>query len=254
MASAGIVGSTGLVVSRAVPRPSKLKLTYTLLTKTKGSNILKTLLPLPELTSIVTVSRRAPGEASEKLHAIISPDTSTWATSLASYTPAPQVFFSGLGTTRADAGGVENQRKVDVDLNVSVARAAREAGARVYVLISAVGANAGSSVAYPRMKGELEDAVSKVGFEKTVLVRPGMILGDRKKSRFGEVVVGGLARVSGLVGLKDSWAQDADVIAKAAVKAGLMAAEGKAPAGDVWVVGPADIVKLGRTEWGRENR
>jgi hypothetical protein len=46
-------------------------------------------------------------------------------------------------------------------------------------------------------------------------------------------------------GLKDMWAQDADVIARAAVKSGVMALEGKAPS-KVWVLGQDDIVRLGK--------
>jgi hypothetical protein len=41
--------------------------------------------------------------------------------------------------------------------------------------------------------------------------------------------------------------QDSDVIARAAVSAGLKALEGDAP--KVWEVGQSEIVKLGRTEW-----
>lgn len=48
--------------------------------------------------------------------------------------------------------------------------------------------------------------------------------------------------------LKDFWAQDADVIAKAAVSAGLQSLNGKTPS-KVWLLGGADIVRLGVTEW-----
>jgi len=49
--------------------------------------------------------------------------------------------------------------------------------------------------------------------------------------------------------LKDPWSQDADVIAKAAISAGLKCLEGQAPAGKVWEVSQKDIITLGRTEW-----
>ncbi|KAH0545201.1 hypothetical protein FGG08_000655 [Glutinoglossum americanum] len=218
----------------------------------KGSNILKTLLSLPEFTSIVTISRRAPPETSSKLHPIVSPDNTTWTQSLTSHTPPPQIFFSGLATTRAAAGSLDAQREIDFDLNHDLAHAARAAGAQTYVLISALGANSTSSIAYSRMKGELDDAVSEIGFEKVVLVRPGFIVGEREESRMADAVLGGLARMSGFLGLRDMWAQDAEVIARAAVKAGMMAKEGKAPEGKVWVLGPKDIVRLGRDEWGKE--
>ncbi|KAI9769066.1 MAG: Protein fmp52, mitochondrial [Geoglossum simile] len=212
-----------------------------------GSNVLSTLLSLPGITNVNTISRRTPPTTSSKLHPIISPESAAWPTLLP--TPAPPIFFSGLGTTRAAAGGLDGQRKIDVDLNISLARAAHTAGAKVYVLISSAGANASSSMPYLKMKGELEDAVSGIGFEKVVLVRPGLIVGDREQSRLPEVMLGGLAKLTGFVGLKDMWAQDAIVIARAAVKAGLEANEGRAPEGGVWVLGQGDIVRLGKTEW-----
>ncbi|KAI9781769.1 MAG: Protein fmp52, mitochondrial [Geoglossum umbratile] len=230
MTSAGVVGSTGLV----------------------GSNILSTLLSLSGITNVVAISRRAPPTTSPKFQPIIATDSTTWPTLLAAHTPAPQIFFSGLGTTRAAAGGLDGQRKIDVDLNLSLARAAHTAGAKIYVLISSSGANANSSVSYSQMKGELEDAVSGIGFEKVVLVRPGLIVGDREESRASEAILGMLSRLAGYVGLKDLWAQDAIVIARAAVKAGLMAKEGKAPEGGVWVLPQKDVVRLGKTEWKEE--
>lgn len=69
------------------------------------------------------------------------------------------IFFSALGTTAYIAGGFERQRKIDYDLNIALARAARNAGARVYVLVSKSGASPQSMIPYSRMKGELDQAV-----------------------------------------------------------------------------------------------
>lgn len=41
---------------------------------------------------------------------------------------AGKTFVSCLGTTFAQAGSVEAQRKIDLDLNLSLAKAAKEAG------------------------------------------------------------------------------------------------------------------------------
>lgn len=119
---------------------------------------------------------------------------------------------------------------------------------KVYVLISTGGANAKSFIPYPKMKGELEDSVKELGFEHTVILRPGLLVGERSESRMAEAVFRKIAGAMGSVanGLKDFWAQDADVVAKAAVAAGLQALEGKPK---VWEIGQAEIVKLGRTEW-----
>lgn len=196
------------------------------------------------------LARRQPASTDAKLQAVTSTDSAEWPSKLSSIAPPPAIFFSGLGTTRAAAGGVENQRKIDYDLNLALAQAAKKAGVKVYVLISSGGASAASNMAYHKMKGELEESVKALGFEQTVILRPGLIVGSREESRPVEAVARKIAGFAGMLGnaFKDSWAQDADIIAKAAVASGLQALEGKAPE-KVWTVGQSDIVRLGRTEW-----
>jgi uncharacterized protein YbjT (DUF2867 family) len=122
---------------------------------------------------------------------------------------------------------------------------------KVYVLISSRGANAKSSLAYPRMKGELEDSVKALDFEHCVILRPGLIVGHREESRPAEFVVRKIAGAMGMLanGLKDVWAQDDDVIAKAAVSAGLQCLDAGDKKPKVWEIGQSEIVKLGRAEW-----
>jgi uncharacterized protein YbjT (DUF2867 family) len=64
-------------------------------------------------------------------------------------------------------------------------------------------------MAYPKMKGELEDSVKKLDFERTVILRPGLIVGDREESRPVEAVARKLAGLVGRLGnmFKDPWAQ-----------------------------------------------
>ncbi|KAH6679805.1 hypothetical protein B0J14DRAFT_306766 [Halenospora varia] len=229
MASTAVVGSTGLV----------------------GSHILSTLLSLPSISSVHTISRRAPSSADTKLHPLVDADNTQWAPKLSSITPPPGIFFSALGTTKGAAGSVAAQRLIDYDLNLSLAQTAKSSGVKVYVLISTGGANSKSMIPYPKMKGELEDKVKELGFEHTVILRPGLIVGDRTESRPAEWVVrkiaGGMSMLGN--GFVDFWAQDKDVIAKAAVAAGLKALEGGEGVPKVWEIGQSEVVKLGRTEW-----
>ena len=104
-------------------------------------------------------------------------------------------------------------------------------------------------MAYPKMKGELEDSVKALGFETTVILRPGLLVGERTESRPAEFAIRKIAGFAGTLGngFKDFWAQDADIVGRAAVSAGLQAIEEGKP--KVWELGQADIVKLGRTEW-----
>lgn len=145
---------------------------------------------------------------------------------------------------------MENQRKIDYDLNLELAQAAKASGVKVYVLISSGGANAHSNFAYPKMKGELEDSVKALGFDHAIILRPGLIVGTREGSRPAEFALRKVANFAGIFGhgFKDFWAQDSDIIARAAVSAGLKALEDNS-APKVWEIGQAEIVKLGRTDW-----
>lgn len=103
------------------------------------------------------------------------------------------------------------------------------------------------------MKGEIEEEIKKIGFERTVILRPGLIVGGREDSRPAEYAIQCVAGLAGRLGdgLKDFWAQDASVIARAAVRAGLRTEEErKEGKGEkVVMLGQSDIVRLGRTEW-----
>ncbi len=93
--------------------------------------------------------------------------------------PPMDVALCALGTTLARAGSKAAFRAVDFDAVLQVARAARQAGARRFGLVSALGADPGSAVFYNRVKGEAEAAIEALGFEHLVIAQPSLLLGDR---------------------------------------------------------------------------
>jgi uncharacterized protein YbjT (DUF2867 family) len=100
--------------------------------------------------------------------------------------PAADDAFCCLGTTIKKAGSQEAFRAVDHDAVLAFAQAARKAGARRFLLVSALGADKGSRIFYNRVKGETEEDLKAVGFESLVLLRPSLLMGDRAESRPGE--------------------------------------------------------------------
>src|SRR5262249_33970699 len=72
--------------------------------------------------------------------------------------------FCALGTTIRKAGSQEAFRRVDLEYPLAAAQCARAAGAGQFVLCSSVGADAKANNFYLRTKGELEEAISKLGF------------------------------------------------------------------------------------------
>lgn len=100
----------------------------------------------------------------------------------------PRALICALGTTMKKAGGDEAAfRAVDFDLVLATAQAAHRAGVPNMVLVSAAGADARSKSFYMRVKGEAEDAVSRVGFKRLDILAPGLLRGERVDDlRFAE--------------------------------------------------------------------
>jgi uncharacterized protein YbjT (DUF2867 family) len=97
------------------------------------------------------------------------------------------------------------------------------------------------------MKVGVEDAVESLGFEHSIILRPGLILGKREAAHSSDLFVAAAAYL-GPGALKDRIGQEAEVIGRAAVHAALLAQQGKAPSKH-WILDPADILRLGRDEW-----
>jgi uncharacterized protein YbjT (DUF2867 family) len=98
--------------------------------------------------------------------------------------------FIALGTTIKVAGSQQAFRAVDFAAVVALASAAKAAGATRLGVISAMGANAGSAIFYNRVKGEMEDALTQMGYQTLIIARPSMLAGDRnalaQPARLGE--------------------------------------------------------------------
>lgn len=96
--------------------------------------------------------------------------------------------FCALGTTIRAAGSREAFRRVDLDYPRTLAEAAARNGAERFLLVSALGADARSSMFYNRVKGEAEDAVRTLPFQEVVILRPSLLLGARAEHRPGEAL------------------------------------------------------------------
>lgn len=91
--------------------------------------------------------------------------------------------FCCLGTTIKKAGSQEAFRKVDFSYAFAAARIAFSNGVPRWFLVSSVGADPRSPNFYLRVKGELEEALKKLGFRELHLFRPSLLLGERQESR-----------------------------------------------------------------------
>lgn len=96
--------------------------------------------------------------------------------------------FVCLGTTMKKAGSKEAFRKVDYELVVSIANQSKLAQVKRFIVVSSLGADPSTGNFYLRTKGEMEEEVKKLNFEYCGIVRPSLLLGNRKEFRFGEKV------------------------------------------------------------------
>lgn len=136
------------------------------------------------------------------------------------------VAFSCLGTTLKDAGSKEAQRKVDFDYQYEFAKAAKANNVEDYILVSAYGADPRSKIFYSRMKGELEQAVRNLHFNKITIFKPGML--ERKDSeRTGEVLGSRIIKFANKLGLFESQKPlPTAVLAKAMINASKIKSNG----------------------------
>lgn len=100
----------------------------------------------------------------------------------------PRALICALGTTWKKAGRDEAAfRAADRDLVLATAEAAKRAGVPNMVLVSAAGADAHAKSFYMRVKGEAEEALSRIGFKRLDILHPGLLRGERVEDlRFAE--------------------------------------------------------------------
>jgi uncharacterized protein YbjT (DUF2867 family) len=106
---------------------------------------------------------------------------------------SPADLYCCLGTTIAKAGSREAFRQIDYHYPLNFARWGLSRGARRYMLVSSIGAGAGSNF-YLGVKGELESALEELGFESLHIFQPSFLMGERAEKRVGERIGIAVAR------------------------------------------------------------
>jgi uncharacterized protein YbjT (DUF2867 family) len=171
-----VVGATGLIgsrmIERAVSRPD---------------------------VRLVGVSRREvklPHGA--RMEMLLAP-VSGWADAIAA--SGAKVLVCALGTTWQKADKDEAAfRAVDLDLVLACARAAQQAGIGHMIVLSSAGADAQSKHFYLRVKGEMEDALTRLRMKRLDILRPGLLRGARLgDARFLERLAGWVSPVLDLI-------------------------------------------------------
>ncbi len=152
-----------------------------------GSNILQELLNNSDYEQITAVARKDLSVKHPKLKTLIGDFNSL--IGLADEVKADEVYIA-LGTTRKKTPDDTTYYQIDHDYPVLAAKIARENGANSVFLVSSIGANANSSLFYPKTKGQTEQDIIALNFEHTHIFRPSMIQGNRTEKRPVEKIIG----------------------------------------------------------------
>ena len=94
--------------------------------------------------------------------------------------------FFCIGTTKKDTPNKNEYRRIEYDIPVNIAKIAKLNSINSFYYVSSMGANSNVSNSYLRNKGEVEDELAKLNFNKLAILKPSLLLGNRKKFRLGE--------------------------------------------------------------------
>lgn len=132
----------------------------------------------PDIHLVAVARREVPLPKGARMEMLLS-DTGHWPDAIAAGRPDTVVI--ALGTTIKAVGGDKQAfRAVDHDLVLECAAAAKAAGARQLIVVSSVGAQFSSKNFYLSVKGEVEDKLAKLHFDRLDLIRPGLLRGKRE--------------------------------------------------------------------------
>ena len=157
--------------------------------------------------------------------------------------PAADDVYCCLGTTMKRAGSEAAFRQVDFVYVVALAGQALSRGARQFLLVSSLGANAKSPIFYSRVKGEAEAAIAALLFEGRQIFRPSILTGKRAEHRPGERA--GIAVMRGMSFAMIGPLRRYRPIAAATVARAMIRVARQAPRG-VNIFASNDIERLGR--------
>ncbi|XP_065836560.1 uncharacterized protein [Oscarella lobularis] len=189
----------------ARPASSLLKAVVIGGTGATGKCLLGELITSPAFDEVVSIGRReatipaerydTSGVAHKLKQHIVDFDLDKYTVDSAkSLFEGKDVVFCCLGTTRGAArrqpgNSSENFRRVDLHLVIRSAEIAKAASVRHFSLVSSVGGNANSWFLYLKTKGEAEDGVEALGFDRASLWKPGL-LQRAEEARFVEKFFG----------------------------------------------------------------
>lgn len=170
-----------------------------------GSQLLQFAINHPEITEILTVTRRKQSPLPKTLNLVLPDPIMDGEKNISlthkiqliemlkSFPKDQTIIYCCLGTTIKTAGNRSKFYEVDHDLVIAFAGVFKRLDYSCFWMISAMGADADSSVFYNHVKGETEKDIIDLRFNYCGVVRPSLLLGHRNEVRSGEKLASLLA-------------------------------------------------------------
>lgn len=140
-----------------------------------GGEALKTLMAMPLVSQITLLGRRE--ITLPKTTRVVQHTVDVFAaSSYRQHLPGHDAAICTFGVGESSKLSKEEFVRIDKTAVIEFATACKSAGVRHFELLGAVGADARSAAFYLRVKGELNDALAALSFERLSLFQPSMIL------------------------------------------------------------------------------
>lgn len=96
------------------------------------------------------------------------------------------VVYCCIGTTKKKTPDPAVYEMIDYGMPVQAAKLTKANDIDAFIVISSLGADEDSKVMYSRLKGRMEKDILDLKILNTYILRPSLIVGDRKEKRLGE--------------------------------------------------------------------
>lgn len=150
-----------------------------------GSNFVKAAQSSRYVRTICVLARHETNmfKMLDKVSVLVESDSSSWPRFLSTRKQNYDVVFSALGTAKKSIVGSfhKDLLEIDKDLNLAIAKVCKEElNAKTFALVSSFNSFCLRNIfSYFRIKHDIEQALIALRFERTLILQPGPVIGNR---------------------------------------------------------------------------
>ena len=96
--------------------------------------------------------------------------------------------FFCIGTTRKNTPDKNEYIITEYNIPVEIGKIAKSNSVNNFIYVSSLGANPNASGLYLKNKGQAEQELINLNFPRLAIIRPSILLGNRKENRIGEKI------------------------------------------------------------------